>query len=105
MTAYRRRFRPTMAHRRHDATHKRPAPLGPLIAAAIGAPIPGAAIWRSSHGRKTEMLFCEALRTLKSSAHLPRYLDGPPMHTYPCEEGAAPGLTGPRHWHVGRRAC
>lgn len=60
--------------------------------------------WQHEHGRKSAMLFCEALRQQKAaSVH---NIDPTPIDVYPCRWTADPRdgrEGGPVHWHTGHR--
>lgn len=109
MTKRRRPFRPTMLDgRNRSGSHKR---LGGAANAGLAAMrtdlpdgekqcAPGSGIWRDVHGRKSAMLFCEALRSLKAMGLTPDR-DARPLNAYPCHLGPGPGLTAGLHWHTG----
>lgn len=104
MVAHRRVFRPTMAGRRRgSASHKRLGVIGAaadtLLTGSTVAPA-GTAAWRRSHGQKTAMTFCEALRYLRGMS-LRRYTEEP-LNVYGCDMGPDVHTPGAAHWHVGR---
>lgn len=109
MTKRRKPFRPTMlsGHNR-SGSHKRLSGTANAGLAAMRTDLPdeaaqrppGSGLWRDVHGRKSAMLFCEALRSLKALG-CALTTDARPLNAYPCDLGPGPGLTAGLHWHTG----